>query len=66
MMRSDPPIEVRHVKNLGREKTPEAWAFENAKLLARAFPTLVDFLTFDKDILSEEETALLEELKKIR
>lgn len=65
-MRSDPPVEMRAVKNLGREQTPAAWAFLNAQLLARAFPLLVDALGMNLDALNPEELALLSELKKIR
>lgn len=61
-----PPAEVRHIKNLGREKTPEAWALSNARILAKAFPLLVDALGMNLDALNPEELALLSELKKIR
>jgi hypothetical protein len=34
----------KHVRNLGRIETPQAWAFDNADLLAQGVPFLIELV----------------------
>jgi hypothetical protein len=41
----------RHVRNLGRIETPQAWAFDNADLLAQGVPVLLKIIeTYEKTL----------------